>query len=211
MRRGLLALAALASALLVMRLRRRMAVVTVDGDSMWPTFAPGDRVLVRRTGADRLRRGQVVVIEQPGEDGDWHSPLRGHVGGRQWVIKRVAAIAGDPRPKACLPATAEAPEVQVPAGKLVLFGDNPLWSYDSRQMGYFPAERLLGVVVRRMTPGHQKGLASGRWAERVGAVRGHQPGQMTAAGHKHETAQASRQQRPNLLCVARVVQPDEHG
>jgi signal peptidase I len=37
----------------------------------------------------------------------------------------------------------------------VLLGDNPVRSNDSRQMGYFPAERVLGVVVRRMTRGQQ--------------------------------------------------------
>jgi signal peptidase I len=157
MRRGVLGLAALGSALAgaltVMQLRRRAAVVTVDGESMWPTFNPGDRVLVRRTGADRLRRGQVVVVEQPGDDGQWSLPQRGPIGRRRWVIKRVAAVPGDPRPEACLPATPEPAEAQVPAGKLVLLGDNPDWSNDSRQMGYFPAGRLLGVVVRRIARG----------------------------------------------------------
>jgi len=116
---------------------------------MWPTFCPGDRVLVRRVRAGRLRAGQVAVVEQPGDDGDWPAPPRGPVGRRQWVIKRIAAVPGDPRPEACKAAAADRPERLVPAGQLVLFGDNPGWSYDSRQFGYFPARRLLGVVVRR--------------------------------------------------------------
>jgi signal peptidase I len=33
---------------------------------------------------------------------------------------------------------------------LVLLGDNPAASFDSRQAGFFPAERLLGAVVRRL-------------------------------------------------------------
>ena len=147
-------LAGLAATLLLVRLRQRAAVVTVDGDSMWPAFAPGDRVLVRRTGANRLRPGQVIVIERPGEDGEWSSPQRGPIGRRRWVIKRVAAVPGDPRPKAWLPATRQPTEAHVPTGKLVLLGDNPDWSNDSRQMGYFPAEQLLGVVVRRIARGH---------------------------------------------------------
>jgi signal peptidase I len=150
---GLLGLAGVAAALLLVRLRQRAAVVTVDGDSMWPTFESGDRVLVRRIGAGQVRRGQVVVLEQPGKDGEWSSPQRGPIGRRRWVIKRVTAVPGDPRPDACLPTTAEPTEGQVPPGKLVLLGDNPAWSNDSRQMGYFPAERLLGVVVRRIARG----------------------------------------------------------
>jgi signal peptidase I len=151
-RLGPAALAALPAALLVAWLRRRIAVVTVDGDSMWPTFSPGDRVLVRRVGPGRLRAGQVAVVEQPGDDGDWHAPPRGPVGRRQWVIKRIAAVSGEPRPEACKAAATAPPERLVPPGQLVLFGDNPDWSYDSRQLGYFPARRLLGVVVRKIGP-----------------------------------------------------------
>jgi signal peptidase I len=151
-------LAGIVAALLVVRLRQRVAMVTVDGDSMWPAYFPGDRVLVRRTRADRLRPGQVIVIERPGEDGEWATARRGPIGHRQWVIKRVAAIPGDPRPGAWLPATPEPAETRIPAGKLVLLGDNPDWSNDSRQLGYFPAERLLGVVVWRMTPGRDPAL-----------------------------------------------------
>lgn len=150
MRRGLLGLVALVSAGLVMMLRRLTAVVIVDGDSMWPTYAPGDRVLVRRARENTLRPGQVVVVEQPGEDGTWATRPRGPVGRRHWVIKRVAAVPGDPTPQVCWPATAGSDGERVPARKLVLLGDNPDWSHDSRQIGYFPAERLLGVVVRRM-------------------------------------------------------------
>lgn len=146
----LLCLAGLTAALLAVRLRQRAAVVTVDGDSMWPTLGPGDRVMVRRVRAGQVRPGQVVVLEQPGDDGEWSSPRRGPIGRRRWVIKRVAAVPGNPRPEAWLPATPEPTEAQVPTGKLVLLGDNPDRSNDSRQMGYFPAEQLLGVVVRRI-------------------------------------------------------------
>ena len=92
-------------------------------------------------GADRLHPGQVIVIERPGEEGEWPAPRRGPVGRRRWVIKRVAAVPGDPRPDASLPATRRPAEARVPPGKLVLLGDNPDWSNDSRQLGYFPAEQ----------------------------------------------------------------------
>jgi len=136
--------------LLVIGLRRQIAVVTVEGDSMWPALAPGDRVIVHRGGTRRLRRGQVVVVEQPGTDGRWPGARGGPPGRRLWAIKRVAALPGDPRPRSCPPATPDSPEHLVPPGKLVLLGDNPEWSHDSRQLGYFPVERLLGVVVRQL-------------------------------------------------------------
>jgi signal peptidase I len=146
-----LGLVALALAAFAFGLRRRAAVITVTGDSMWPTFVPEDRVLVRRTGLARLQVGQVVVAAQPGESGKWPLVQHGPVGRHQWVIKRIAAVPGDPRPEYCPAAAPDQPERLVPRDKLVLLGDNAAWSHDSRQIGYFPADRLLGVVVRRLT------------------------------------------------------------
>ena len=40
------------------------------------------------------------------------------------------------------------PAETVPPGKLVVLGDNAARSFDSRQIGYIPADRLLGVVRR---------------------------------------------------------------
>jgi signal peptidase I len=137
--------------------RRRLVAVTVYGPSMAPAFRDGDRVLVRRTGVDRLRRGQVVVIERPEPDGRWRpssGPAPTH-----WMIKRVAAMPGDPVPadvatamtNAATPdAATTGPVTVVPGRALVLLGDNAAASYDSRQVGLFPAERLLGVVVRKL-------------------------------------------------------------
>ncbi len=36
------------------------------------------------------------------------------------------------------------------AGRFVVLGDNATWSHDSRHIGYVPADRLLGIVVRRI-------------------------------------------------------------
>lgn len=132
--------------LAVLALRRELIVVMVTGDSMWPTLAPGDRVLVRRARLARIRPGQVVVVEAPGPDGYRTGPTRGRsLADRQWMIKRVAAVPGDPRPAGIPPAT---PDPLVPPGKFVVLGDNPAWSHDSRHIGYVPADRLLGVVIR---------------------------------------------------------------
>jgi signal peptidase I len=102
----------------------------------------------------------VIIVERPGEDGTWPAPPSGPVGRRQWVIKRVAAVPGEPRPGNCPPASADSPERLVPAGKLVLLGDNPAWSYDSREFGYFPSDRLLGVVVLRVSRGVVPGISA---------------------------------------------------
>ncbi|WP_329417335.1 S26 family signal peptidase [Streptomyces sp. NBC_01268] len=142
-------------------LARRLAAVTVRGRSMEPSYHDGDRVLVRRTGTPAA--GEVVVVEQPGADGRWLGPPPAsgaddaRLSGRRWLIKRVAAVPGEPVPRADFPALAHAEEDAVPPGKVVLVGDNRRLSLDSRRIGYFPAERVLGVVVRgaHPAPGHR--------------------------------------------------------
>jgi signal peptidase I len=144
-------LLALALGILIVAARRRIAVVTVTGESMRPAYVAGDQVLVRRARASDLQRGQVVVVQEPGRSGTWITPPpRGPVSRHQWMIKRVAAVPGDARPDTWLPPAAQPPEPLVPPGKFVLLGDNAARSYDSRQLGYFPGDRLLGVVVRRV-------------------------------------------------------------
>jgi signal peptidase I len=165
----------LALGLTAVVLRRRVTIVAVVGESMRPALTAGDRVLVRRAGIDDLRHGQVVVIEKPDVNGTWTTTRsRWPAGRREWMIKRVAAVPGDYWPSAvasasavaaCAPtpagsvAPASAVETEVvladtrlagtvPPGKLVVLGDNAARSFDSRQIGYIPADRLLGVVLR---------------------------------------------------------------
>ncbi|MEU5725857.1 S26 family signal peptidase [Micromonospora sp. NPDC047738] len=38
----------------------------------------------------------------------------------------------------------------MPYGRVVVLGDNPRRSLDSRQSGYVTTDRLLGVVLRRL-------------------------------------------------------------
>lgn len=126
--------------------RRQIAIVSVTGQSMQPTLADGDRVIVRRTGLRSVRAGRLVVFEAPSDDeGGWTNSRPGRSLNRVWLIKRAAAVPGDPLP-AGLPARL-AGDLTVPDGKLVVLGDNPASSVDSRLLGYIPGDRLLGVVV----------------------------------------------------------------
>ncbi|GGL37686.1 S26 family signal peptidase [Planomonospora parontospora] len=158
----LLAVTAAAAAVLVW-VRRNLLAVRVRGGSMRPSYREGDRVLVRRVTAGRLRAGDVVVADAfafsgvlfgapsgrhaapaPGADA-----VRGQASGpgtrTDWMIKRVAAVPGDPRP---VSVPARAGETAVPDGCLVLLGDNADRSLDSRHFGYAPAEGVVGRVVR---------------------------------------------------------------
>ncbi|MEU4834044.1 signal peptidase I [Streptosporangium sp. NPDC023615] len=127
--------------------RRRLVVVTVEGPSMEPTLRDGDRVLVRRTPLPRVRTGQLVVARRPSPAGDVPAV---------WLIKRVVAVRGEPVPPEVRPAVGEAGEaggrdVRVPAGCLVVMGDDRARSADSRHWGYVTGEHLLGVVHRAMS------------------------------------------------------------
>lgn len=125
-------------------IRHRYLVVTVEGSSMMPTLADGDRVLVRRTRLSAITAGRLVVSEPPtGRRSDGPGPTR-------WLIKRAAAVPGDPIPREGAPALRDLPENRVPEGRVVLLGDNPKESLDSRFCGYFGGEQIVGVVVRHL-------------------------------------------------------------
>ncbi|CAM3120366.1 S26 family signal peptidase [Stackebrandtia soli] len=130
--------------------RRTFLITTVSGRSMQPTYHDGDRLLVRRTTAAAVKRGDAVVLtsDQPprressveGEsDVTWREPGK-------LIIKRAVALPGDP-----VPAGIPVPDRTVPAGRLVILGDNADASYDSRAAGFYAVDNLVGVVLRSMS------------------------------------------------------------
>jgi signal peptidase I len=137
--------ASFAAAVSVWWLRRNWAVITVEGTSMEPTFCHGDRVAVRRTPGFTVSSGDVVVIERRDGFSNQHRQPARVWDGRRWMIKRVGAVAGEPVPDGIPVADAV-----VPPGRLVLLGDNAEASFDSRLIGYFSADLVLGGVARRM-------------------------------------------------------------
>ena len=127
-------------------LARRLVVVDVRGPSMEPTLYDGDRVLVRRVRPTAVRTGDVVVVARPGS--------ADFAAAEPWVIKRVAAVAGDRIPAAVRHGWAENDiafaDAVVPPGRLLLLGDNPSRSGDSRHWGFTAQDAVLGVVTRPM-------------------------------------------------------------
>ncbi|MEN3539172.1 S26 family signal peptidase [Microbispora sp. ZYX-F-249] len=170
----ILPLAAVAAAMVWAR--RSLLAADVLGTSMHPTYRSGDKVLVRRLPGDRVRPGDIVVadIAVVAEDGPTLLPGRtvreehreprlrlADMGGRSaWppgaedtvsrIVKRVAAVPGDPVPDS---VPRRAGETLVPAGCLVLLGDNPDESVDSRHFGYVPANSMVGKVIRTLSGG----------------------------------------------------------
>ncbi|HLM96181.1 MAG TPA: nickel-type superoxide dismutase maturation protease [Acidimicrobiales bacterium] len=116
-RTALAASVALVIAAALVRPRR----VVVDGRSMEPTLAPGDRLLVVRTRA--LHTGDVVAVRDPRDP-------------RRVLVKRIGAVLEE---------------------EVVLHGDNPGASTDSRSFGPVPSSAVLGRVVRRYAPSWRAG------------------------------------------------------
>jgi signal peptidase I len=100
-----------------------------------------------------VRAGDVVVADitprlvSPA-DGSFGASPPNAVPFADRVVKRVAAVPGDP-----VPAGIAVPDARVPAGQLILLGDNPAESADSRQYGYAPEDEVIGVVLRVFGPG----------------------------------------------------------
>lgn len=130
------ALALAGGALLV--LRRQLLLVTVEGESMEPTYAAGDRLIVRRTTLAGVRRGAVVVLAAQAGAPATDPPL---------LVKRAVALPGDP-----VPGGIPVPDRMVPAGRLVVLGDNADRSADSRGRGFIPATDVVGVLLRQHAP-----------------------------------------------------------
>ncbi|MGI5237915.1 S26 family signal peptidase [Dactylosporangium sp. CA-139066] len=129
--------AALAGALLAAR--RLLVVVTVFGPSMEPTLRPGSRLLVLRI--RRLRVGRIVVLH----------PVAGQkVPGGDLLVKRVAALPGDPVPASVLAAVGGRPGDRVPERRVVVLGDAPAASADSRNWGFAAVTDIVGVMAGRL-------------------------------------------------------------
>ena len=182
--------------------RRVLLVVTVEGTSMTPTYPPGTRLLVVRTPVARARTGAAVVFRLPPvERGGAEPPL---------IVKRVAARAGDPVPPAVRDAVGTRDGGRVPRGSVVLLGDDPATSTDSRAGDTWPgtgssggpssrtpraARRLNGPRTgrlgaggagrpRRTRPrGNGLGTGSGAPARLTPSADGHETHPTTCRGH----------------------------
>jgi signal peptidase I len=137
-------------------LRRRYVVARVWGYSMSPTFRDGERVIATRR--RHYRVGDIIVFRPPSRASFSgvrvaEPPARGEAPDVTatldvaWRIKRIAAVAGDP-----VPAWLPADHAIVPAGHVVVVGDNAGHSEDSRQLGYIDLASVAGVVPHRPAP-----------------------------------------------------------
>jgi signal peptidase I len=132
------------------------------GGSMAPTFQKSDRVLVKKSGRYKPRRGDIVVFKSP-------------VDGNMNLMKRVAALGGEsveikdgsvyingekmesPRLKNIEYVSTgkfgvEGEAFEVPADSLFVLGDNSVNSRDSREFGAVAESDLIGRAYKIYWP-----------------------------------------------------------
>jgi signal peptidase I len=119
------------------------SVRRVRGTSMEPALSPGRRVVVRRARLADVRPGAVVELAA-----DRIVPGGARIIGGRRLIKRAVALPGDPVPAGSVRVGPRGLPAVVPAGQLVVLGDNHAQSLDSRHFGFVPAAAVRGIVVR---------------------------------------------------------------
>ncbi|MFD4855824.1 signal peptidase I [Streptomyces atratus] len=134
-------------------------MVTVTGDSMRPTYRPGDRLLIEQIDANAIRRGDVVLIEAP-ERYQAEPVLRRVIGmGGDHVSGAGNRVTVNGKPldepyvtDADENVMAGAYDVKVPHGRLFVLGDHRTNANDSRyhlseQSGSFAASGVRGRAL----------------------------------------------------------------
>jgi signal peptidase I len=107
--------------------RARLEPMLVRGESMLPTLRPGQRIAVGPP-ARPLRRGAVVVVRHPEQDG-------------LEVVKRVAGLPGER-----VRLGPSRPELLLGPDQYLVLGDHQEASTDGRAFGPVGWDRIVGVV-----------------------------------------------------------------
>ena len=145
-----------------------LELYVVRGQSMSPSFSPGDRLLVSpvKGRSFSFRRGDVVVVRD-GSDGDRRNLKRLIGFPREEIRQSEGVLILNDRPLAedylgGFPAVIGLDDITWNLGdeEFFLLGDNRAHSTDSRQLGPSGLDDIVGTVRFRFWPLHRLRLVS---------------------------------------------------
>jgi signal peptidase I len=131
-----------------------LQLMRVGSESMSPTLATGDLVLVRHAQGP-VHRGDVVAVEDPSGGAELVKRAVGLGGDEVSIEDGVLVVNGTPVCETIDPDLIDGvyfgPET-VPEGEMFLLGDHRDGSIDSRTYGTLSTDRLVGFVDARVWP-----------------------------------------------------------
>lgn len=136
----------------------------VRGSSMRPSLEPGDWLLAMRP--RRPRRGDLVVLRHPDRGFEVVKRVVGLPGERVRTDGRRVWVGGRALAEPYAHGTGASGEWEVPAGHVVVLGDDRGHSTDSRTFGTVNVARLSGRAVIRYWPRPRLLGPSGRLSPR---------------------------------------------
>lgn len=139
-------------------LRSVFLVVTIRDSSMEPCLYEGDQVLLVKHWPEKwLRKADIVVVKLA--DLSWRESGLLHSG---WVVKRIAYLPGESlgfksgSNIVSVGGSVKQPlrdreSIILPPHHFYLLGDNAEYSRDSRTWGSIHYQRIVGIVILRLT------------------------------------------------------------
>ena len=132
-----------------------VARVVVNGPSMENTLKDGEYLMVWRTHGQVPDRGDIVVCENEEDDSrNLVKRLIGLPGDHVEIVEDRVYVNGNllVEPYAHGSRSSKVEKWDVPEGSVFIVGDNRTNSYDSRDWGFLPVDKILGVVFFRYKP-----------------------------------------------------------
>ncbi|HBE17048.1 MAG TPA: signal peptidase I [Cyanobacteria bacterium UBA11149] len=141
----------------------------IPSDSMIPTLATGDRLVVEKISSyfHPPTRGDIIVFEPPpqlqrrgySKDQAFIKRVIGTPGEIVQVQNGQVYLNGTPLEEDYIaqPPAYNMPPVQVPEGQLFVMGDNRNNSNDSHVWGFLPQPNIIGKAIWRFWPPHRIG------------------------------------------------------
>lgn len=125
---------------------------TVQQTSMLPNFEPNDRVLVRKFGMSMIKQKDVIIVEDPEEEGTLLIKRLYGMPGDHLVIKDGNLYVNNKRILKDKFSTEAKEDINLKSNEYYVIGDNFDNSKDSRIFGPVKKDNVVGEVVLKFWP-----------------------------------------------------------